>query len=144
MTLTDEARDGVKTVLRGLPYTVMTRENTYSLLVDMGLDPEACVAEANCEVEFGQNIGAALVVSADEPLLVRPGRRRTMLPSARMRRSGMVSQLLILSPEKEVMLVRPKHLKMPPDSGKIYLTCVKIKMTNYCHRQYNTINPIRL
>jgi len=61
--ISDEVRSGALDALQGQPYSVMTRENTLSLITDMGLDTEVCAAEANCEVDFGRNIGASLVIS---------------------------------------------------------------------------------
>jgi len=61
--LTDEIRAGVLQVTKSLGYTIMSRENITELLRDQGIDPEVCVAEANCEVEFGRNIGATMVIS---------------------------------------------------------------------------------
>ena len=53
----DRLVTGVQTcALPILPYTVMTRENTNSLLDDMGLDPKVCAAEANCEVEDRKSV----------------------------------------------------------------------------------------
>jgi sulfatase modifying factor 1 len=64
LLISDEVRDGALDAFSGHDnYSVMTRENMFTLLTDMGLDPEECMADANCEVDAGRNIGAAYVVA---------------------------------------------------------------------------------
>ena len=50
----------LKNIDRG-EYKLITRENLYMFLEDMG--KEMSCAEGNCEVEIGRNIGADIIVS---------------------------------------------------------------------------------
>ncbi len=64
LLLTDQVRAGARDALDGQSGAiVMTRENTLTLLTDMGIDPAVCTALANCEVDAGRQIGATLVIS---------------------------------------------------------------------------------
>jgi opacity protein-like surface antigen len=65
-TLSDAARSGALAAFKqsgAKDYVVMTRESMAVMLKDMGKG--VCVAEGECEVEMGRNIGADLVVSGD-------------------------------------------------------------------------------
>ena len=59
----DQIRQGALLAVKPLGYEVMTRENQAALATAMGIDLEACQDGAECEVELGRNIGAALVIS---------------------------------------------------------------------------------
>ena len=59
----DQVRQGALRSLEGSDYEVMTRENMAVLARSQGIDLEACQEGAECEVDLGRNIGAALVIS---------------------------------------------------------------------------------
>ena len=59
----DQVRQGALSSLKGTSYEVMTRENMAMLARNMGVDLAACQEGAECEVDIGRNIGAALVIS---------------------------------------------------------------------------------
>lgn len=61
--LADQARSAAVEVAKPRGYLVMTRENTVSLLSDMG--QSGVCAEGECEVETARAIGADLVVSGE-------------------------------------------------------------------------------
>lgn len=68
--LTDVVREGSLDAVRGSDVEVMTRENMALVARDMGLDLACIEAAAECEVDIGRSIGAALIVSGG---LVRIG-----------------------------------------------------------------------
>jgi TolB-like protein len=59
----DQVRQGALNSLKGTSYEVMTRENMAMLARNMGIDLAACQEGAECEVDIGRNVGAALVLS---------------------------------------------------------------------------------
>ncbi|MEC7987799.1 MAG: tetratricopeptide repeat protein, partial [Myxococcota bacterium] len=63
LSLSDQTRKAALEVLPTKDYSVMTRENIFSLLEDMGKD-SSCI-QGECEVDLGRNIGADLIITGN-------------------------------------------------------------------------------
>ena len=63
LVFSDQVRQGALSALKGTPYEVMTRENMAMLARNQGIDLAACQEGAECEVDIGRNVGAALLIS---------------------------------------------------------------------------------
>ena len=64
----DSLRTGLHQNIDRDKYKLITRENLYMFLEDMG--KEMSCAEGNCEVEIGRNIGADIIRSQHKNVLI--------------------------------------------------------------------------
>lgn len=118
---TDQLRAGALEALQGQSISVMTRENMAAMARDMGLDLSCVESKAECEVDVGRNLGAALVVSGSVVIIegsavatvkLHETAEGMLLASETARSQSALSLLDQLSATARALLVEGLHL--PP------------------------------